>query len=160
MIIWGQSVSLTDRFKKAIDRFCECFNVTILTDKISNLHHPKAIYNVPAILSSLRWEDKANLIPDIVISIGGNYIFNNEIKALLRPAKIPHWQVGYEDKVCDPFRTLTEIFEMGEAFFLNNYHLQALLHIRMIMKKLGRKYLAKFRYQQQNVENYMPSVGF
>ena len=117
MIIWGQSVSLTDRFKKAIDRFCECFNVIILTDKISNLHHPKAIYNVPAILSSLRWEDKANLIPDIVISIGGNYIFNNEIKALLRPAKIPHWQVGYEDKVCDPFRTLTEIFEMGEAFF-------------------------------------------
>ena len=92
-------------------------NDIILTDKISNLHHPKAIYNVPAILSSLRWEDKANLIPDIVISIGGNYIFNNEMKALLRPAKIPHWQVGYEDKVCDPFRTLTEIFEMGEAFF-------------------------------------------
>ena len=83
MIIWGQSVSLTDRFKKAIDRFCECFNVIILTDKISNLHHPKAIYNVPAILSSLRWEDKANLIPDIVISIGGNYIFNNEIKFLI-----------------------------------------------------------------------------
>lgn len=25
--------------------------------------------------------------------------------------------MGYEDKVCDPFRTLTEIFEMSEAFF-------------------------------------------
>ncbi|RGN30317.1 2-succinyl-5-enolpyruvyl-6-hydroxy-3-cyclohexene-1-carboxylic-acid synthase [Bacteroides oleiciplenus] len=117
MIIWGQSVPSTECLKKAIDNFCKCFDTVILTDKISNFHHPKAIYNVPAILSSLKREDKTNLMPNIVISIGGNYIFNNEIKALLRPAKIPHWQVGYEDKVCDPFRSLTEIFEMGETFF-------------------------------------------
>lgn len=117
MVIWGQSVFFTERLNTAVDKFCECYNVAILTDKISNIHHPNAIYNVPAIFSSLKQENKKVLIPDIVISIGGNYIFNNEIKAILRPAKVPHWQVGYEDKVCDPFRSLTEIFEMSEAFF-------------------------------------------
>ncbi|MCD8093745.1 MAG: hypothetical protein LUF01_13345 [Bacteroides sp.] len=87
MVIWGQSVPLTERLKKAVDQFCACYNTVILTDKISNFHHSKAIYNIPIILSSANLEDKKKLIPDIIISIGGNYIFNNEIKALLRPEK-------------------------------------------------------------------------
>ena len=37
-------------------------------------------------------------MPDIVISIGGNYIFNNELKNFFRQGTIENWRVGLEDK--------------------------------------------------------------
>lgn len=117
MIVWGQSVTMTKEMEEAVTKFCNNFDAIILTDKMSNCHHPYAINNTTVVLGILRPMERLNLMPDIVITIGGNYIFNNELKAYLRGSNVKHWQVGKEDKVCDPFRKLTEIFEMDESFF-------------------------------------------
>lgn len=117
MIVWGQSCPMTDEMKEAITAFTDNFDAVILTDLMSNCHHPKAIKNTTVVLSLLKPEERENLRPDVVITVGANYIFNNELKSYLRPSKCEHWQVGKEDKVCDPFRHLTEIFEMEEALF-------------------------------------------
>lgn len=119
MIVWGQSVSQTEEFKKAINAFTEKFDAVILSDKMSNCHEPNSILNTTVVLASLRPVERENLRPDIVITIGGNYIFNNELKHYIRSTNTRHWQVGLEDKVCDPFHTLTEIFEMDEATFFS-----------------------------------------
>lgn len=117
MIVWGQSCMMTQIMKDAVTDFVENFDAVILTDYMSNCHHPKAIKNTTVTLSILKPEEKVNLMPDIVITVGGNYIFNNELKDFLRLSDVKHWQVGKEDKVCDPFRHLTEIFEMEEYLF-------------------------------------------
>lgn len=120
MIVWGQSVNMTDALMNAVTDFTENFDAVILTDKLSNCHHPKAILNTTVVLSLLRPEERENLTPDVVITIGGNYIFNGEIKSFLRGKNVEHWQVGNEDKVCDPFRCLTHIFEMSEDVFFQS----------------------------------------
>lgn len=117
MIVWGQSCTMTNELKCAIDLFTENFDAIILTDKISNCHHKNAINNTSAVLNIILPEEREHLAPDIVITIGANYIFNNELKGFLKPHNIEHWQVGLEDKVCDPFHKLTEIFEMEECLF-------------------------------------------
>lgn len=119
MIVWGQSVEQSKEFKKAIEDFSNNFDAIILTDKISNCHAKNSIQNTTVVLSILTPEERINFLPDIVITIGGNYIFNNELKYYLSTGQIEHWQVGYEDKVCDPFHRLTDIFEMGEYTFFN-----------------------------------------
>lgn len=117
MIVWGQSVTMTKQLEDAVTEFTRNFDAVILTDKISNCHHPRAVTNTTVVWRALRPLERVVLKPDIVISVGANYIFNNELKGYLRPANVKHWQVGKEDKVCDPFRSLTEIFEMEEDFF-------------------------------------------
>ena len=117
MIVWGQSVAMTKQLEDAVTEFTRNFDAVILTDKISNCHHPRAVTNTTVVWRALRPLERVVLKPDIVISVGANYIFNNELKGYLRPANMKHWQVGKEDKVCDPFRSLTEIFEMEEDFF-------------------------------------------
>jgi 2-succinyl-5-enolpyruvyl-6-hydroxy-3-cyclohexene-1-carboxylate synthase len=122
MIVWGQSVPLSKELADPLDRFCEKFNCVILTDKISNFHHSHAIENAFIVLHALGEKDKIELAPDVVISIGANYLFNNELKAYLKPHahKFENWFVGKEDSVCDPFWRLVELFSMHEATFLNN----------------------------------------
>ena len=117
MIVWGQSCPMTPELKDAIDDFTINFDAVILTDKISNCNHKYAIKNTTTVLGIILPEEKVNLSPDIVITIGGNYIFNNELKSFLASTGCEHWQVGLEDKVCDPFHKLTEIFEMEEHLF-------------------------------------------
>ena len=119
MIIWGQSVYPLHEVEKSENAFAEKYNVAVLTDKMSNCHANNAIINTTVTMSIMKGNQAPALQPDIVISIGANYIFNNEIKAYLKNGMSEHWQVGLEDKVCDPFHTLTDIFEMSESHFFD-----------------------------------------
>lgn len=117
MIIWGQSVSPLQAVSAAEEAFAEKYNAAVLTDKMSNCHAKNAIINTTITMRIMKDNQAPILQPDVVISIGGNYIFNNEIKKYLNDGNSEHWQVGREDKVCDPFHTLTDIFEMPEEYF-------------------------------------------
>ena len=117
MVIWGQAVYPLQTVEKAENMFAEVYDAVILTDKISNCHAKNAIINTTITMSIMKENQAPTLQPDIVVSIGANYIFNNEIKRYLKNGIAEHWQVGLEDKVCDPFHTLTDIFEMPEEHF-------------------------------------------
>lgn len=119
-IVWGQSVWKTSKLAEAVSLFVKTFDAVILTDYISNCRYEHAINNTTRILhTKFRIGEKENLLPDIIISVGGNYIFNGELKGFLNGTNIVHWQVGREDKVIDGFKKLTTVFEMSEEnFFL------------------------------------------
>lgn len=120
VIVWGQSVSQSDELNKAITLFLEKTGGVILTDKMSNCHNRYALSNTLLALVSMHPSEINFLMPDIIITLGGNYIFNNELKRFLKNGNIKHWQVGPQTNVCDPFWKLTEMFEMNEVdFFLN-----------------------------------------
>lgn len=119
MVIWGQAVNPLKDVEMAEKAFAKKYNVAVLTDKISNCHVDNAIINTTITMNIMKKNQVPALQPDVVISIGANYIFNNEIKSFLKKGNAEHWQVGREDKVCDPFHTLTDIFEMPEEYFFN-----------------------------------------
>lgn len=120
MIVWGQSVPASERLTKALDKFCEKYNCTILTDRISGCTHTNAILNAFVVLKAMTLDEQEKLAPDIVLDFGGNIVFNGEIKDYLKrnAPRMESWQVGPQSKVSDTFRKLTELFEMNEYTFL------------------------------------------
>ena len=96
MIIWGQSVYPLHEVEKSENAFAEKYNVAVLTDKMSNCHATNAIINTTVTMSIMKYNQAPALQPDIVITVGANYIFNNEIKAYLKNGTSEHWQVGKE----------------------------------------------------------------
>lgn len=120
MIVWGQSVPYSTDLDIAVSQFCELTKAVVLTDKISNCHSKYAINNTSVVLGILNKEERERLHPDIIVSLGGNYIFNGEIKFFAGIQNLECWQVGKEDKIIDPFRKLTEVFEMSEQFFFKH----------------------------------------
>ena len=117
MIVWGQSVFPLKSAIEAADVFTDKTDAVIITDNMSNCHCKNAIINTTSVLDFFRPSEMELAHPDYVISVGGNYIFNNELKKWLKGCKYIHWHVGTEGEVCDPFKQLTEIFEMPEEYF-------------------------------------------
>jgi 2-succinyl-5-enolpyruvyl-6-hydroxy-3-cyclohexene-1-carboxylate synthase len=119
MIVWGQSVPESIRLNETLDKFCQQYNTVILTDRISNCTHKNAILNAFVVLKSMTIKEQEELAPDIVLDLGGNIVFNGEIKNYLTryALKMQTWQIGSNAKVCDTFRKLTEMFEMKEYTF-------------------------------------------
>jgi 2-succinyl-5-enolpyruvyl-6-hydroxy-3-cyclohexene-1-carboxylate synthase len=120
LVICGQSVLQTNELKSSLENFLKRYNAVLLTDYMSNCHVEGAIKNSLATIHSIKQTEIITYIPDIVITLGGNYIFNVELKQLLAQGKSEHWLVGPEGEVCDPFHNLTEIFEMEEFLFFSN----------------------------------------
>ncbi len=119
MIVWGQSVDISDKLYKALDNFVERFGCVILTDRISNCLHKNALTNAFMVLKSMSIKEQEELAPDVIITLGGNMVFNSEIKAYVKTNALnaKSWQVGPESVICDTFRNLTEVFEMTESYF-------------------------------------------
>lgn len=117
-IHWGQSVFPSPELTTAVKQFVETFDAVILTDHISNCHESHAIDRTPCVFrTKFSVQEENTLEPDILISVGGNTIFNDIMKGRMKRWKSQHWQVGREDKVIDGFRRLTHMFEMSESFF-------------------------------------------
>jgi 2-succinyl-5-enolpyruvyl-6-hydroxy-3-cyclohexene-1-carboxylate synthase len=129
MLVWGQSVPQSIRLDQSLDKFCEQYNCVILTDRISRCTHKNAILNAFVVLKAMTLKEQEELAPDIVLDLGGNIIFNSEIKDYLKrnAPEMQCWQVGPSAKVTDTFRKLNEMFEMNENTFFE----------KMTKKKVG-----------------------
>lgn len=84
IVIWGQSVTPLKETEAAENTFAELYDVAVLSDKMSNCHATNAIINTTITMRIMKSNQIPELQPDIVISIGANYIFNNEMKAFLK----------------------------------------------------------------------------
>ena len=119
-VVWGQSVQQSETLSKSIDKFLEKTGGIILTDKMSNSHNEYALTNTLLALAAITPAETASMMPDVVISIGGNYIFNNEIKRFFKQGNIVNWQVSEDIEICDPFWRLTDKFNMSETDFFES----------------------------------------
>lgn len=116
-IIWGQSPPPSPGLLEAFNAFTEAFDVVTLADHLSNLNHPNRIrlpllyLRLPALRTPAFW-------PDIVITMGGNIVFQDNVNAIFRSYDVEHWRVDEDGEVSDPFRKLTDMFQMPpEQFF-------------------------------------------
>lgn len=118
MIVWGQSGPMDARLSKALEGFLAQFDCVVLADKLANCHGSHVIESAFLALRAMSIEQMTELAPDIVITLFGNYTYNDELKGYLKTSGKPYevWDLG-TSKVCDPFRHLTTIFETREANF-------------------------------------------
>lgn len=98
-------------------------NVAVLHEAQANLHGGRRfIGNIDSVLSILSAEEKEQLAPDVVITIGGSLV-SRFVKAWLRQISaqhrgVEHWHVGLQPYSVDCFMGLTRRIEMETAPFL------------------------------------------
>lgn len=103
---------------RALRRLAALPNFVVLTETISNLHGNEFISRIDTTLSAMTEQERAELAPDAVITLGGALV-SRMVKAFLRNCKpTDHWHVGRSHTTVDCFRSLTLRVEMAaETFF-------------------------------------------
>lgn len=110
------------KLNRAVARFTDHLNVTVMAETISNLHLYPEAYAVDSVFPIMSEEESLELMPDVIISIGGALV-SRMLKNYLRHAAeikpdIEHWSVGYQHTTVDCFQTLTLRVECDPAKFI------------------------------------------
>lgn len=120
LIIVGEGNPFTKFELESINSFCQHYDAAILSDKMSNCHAEYAVNTAFCVLHAISPKDLPDLSPDIVIFIRANYSFNPESKGFIQRCGCKEsWFVSPTGAVKDPFRNLTEIYEMDEFMFFS-----------------------------------------
>ncbi|TVT52990.1 MAG: 2-succinyl-5-enolpyruvyl-6-hydroxy-3-cyclohexene-1-carboxylic-acid synthase [Azoarcus sp. PHD] len=116
-VVWGQSSPPSAALLAAFDGFTQAFDVLTLADHLSNLNHASRV-RLPLLYLHLPAVQAPSMQPDIVITVFGNLVFQDNVNDLFRGSSVEHWQVGEDGDVSDPFRRLSDVFQMSpEQFF-------------------------------------------
>lgn len=107
------------RLNRALCRLAELPNVVVLTESVANLHGEKFISRIDSTLCRLSEEEREELRPDVVLTLGGALV-SRMIKAWIRtmPGEVEHWHVDISHTTVDCFRHLTRRIEMQPAVFM------------------------------------------
>lgn len=110
MVLYGQSKPCNNDQICNIEKFVKGCNAIIAVDMLSNLDCEGCIntFNASRILSENKLDE---LLPDIVISVNGNFL--SYIRTILKnnADKVEHWIVSETGNVQDPFHCLSTIIE-------------------------------------------------
>lgn len=123
LVICGQKSFVTKELKEEIANFFKKFNSTIIVDYMSNVNFEYGINTVVSMDSRYASIDKVKeLLPDIVISFGGQVF--SEIKVQLRKFqnKFEHWSIQENGKIVDLFKNITTIFECSPEYFFSYFN--------------------------------------
>lgn len=107
------------RLNRALARMASLPNVVVLTETVSNLHSPLFISRIDSTLSTLSDDERQQLIPDTVITVGGALV-SGKLKAWIRSlSETEHWYVGEGDRTVDCFRHLSMRIDMSPSIFMS-----------------------------------------
>lgn len=119
MILVGQMMP-NGSIERLLARMAEDPSVIILTETTSNVHHPHFIDCIDRVIESLTEQEKRELQPDLLVTIGGAVI-SKKIKALLRQWPVSqHWNINPDPEALhtDTYLHLTHTFFMPPETFL------------------------------------------
>lgn len=120
LILYGQDNNVTEEKIKKLEKIFDSYNCVISVDKLSNIHCKGSIETTRAALSTKMSGSFNELIPDIVITIGGNVAWDGKFSLKGFKNQFESWLVTEEGKVQDYYKNLTTIFEMTMEEFLDN----------------------------------------
>jgi 2-succinyl-5-enolpyruvyl-6-hydroxy-3-cyclohexene-1-carboxylate synthase len=117
MIICGL-MPKNEILNQVLDQLASRPDVAVLVENTSNLYSDKFSHCIDRSLNSIKEEEMASFIPDLVIKIGGP-IVSKKIKALFRRHKPKFlWNLGKENKYMDTFMSLTHVINTDPSQFL------------------------------------------
>ncbi len=119
LVICGQKNNVSEELNNRIKDFFERFNCAVIVDHMSNVNFDNGINSIVSMDDNYINIPMINkLMPDVVISFGGQ-VFSG-LKGQLRKNydKFEHWLITEDGMICDLFRGLKNIFECRpEEFF-------------------------------------------
>ena len=118
LVTCGQKSYVSDQLKNNIAEFFEKYNATIVVDYMSNVEFEKGINTTVCMDSRYASMDKVKeLLPELVISFGGQ-IFSG-IKEQLRKfnGKFEHWLIQEDGRVVDLYKSINTVFECTPEIF-------------------------------------------
>ncbi len=119
LILYGQNYIPTDAQRVNIEKFASRYNCVILADWLSNLHGSNVVHS----FNSLRQIDQETfnkeLLPEIVITVGGKNVMNHPINYKLRraPQSLRHWRVAPDGRIQDLYFHLSSVLECNQDWF-------------------------------------------
>lgn len=123
MVICGQKNQVSDKLKKGLEDFFKKYNSIIVVDYMSNVDIENSFNSVAFMDTNFINSDITNkVLPDIVISYGGQ-IFSS-IKAELKNncGKFEHWLINESGEIIDPFKSITNVFECKPELFFEKFN--------------------------------------
>lgn len=118
LVTCGQNSYASPALKKSLSEFFKKYNSTISVEYMSNVDLEEGLnLNVCMDARYVTKKKVKELLPDIVISFGGN-IFSG-IKEQLRKfdGKFEHWLIQEDGRVVDLYKSITTIFECKPEYF-------------------------------------------
>lgn len=117
MVVWGQGIFPDEATFEALDKFTSHTDSIVIADHLGNLHHWSRLERAYTTMGSGHARS-GELVPDIVITLGGTLFLVDEVKSLLRGREVEHWRVDPDGHIVDPFWQLTDLFQTTVRDFL------------------------------------------
>lgn len=119
LLIYGQNHPISKEEEDIIHTFTTKYNCAIAVDHLSNIKLSSTIetFMISRIISD---EDFDTLMPEIVISLHGNYTSYIRNK-LVNKKGFEHWLIDSSGDVADPFKCLTTIFKCSSTEFFEHF---------------------------------------
>lgn len=147
------------RVSRAIDRLSEIPNIAVMTEAQANIHARDIISNIDVTLSSMSPDVKNEMLPDVVITVGGSLV-SRFVKAWLRGRTgIEHWHIGERAWSVDCFMCLTRRIELPPASILPQLA-SALQPYRQSDSTYKRSWLDIARRATERYREYVSTAGW
>lgn len=118
LVTCGQKNYVSDELKAQINMFFKKYNSTIIVDYMSNLDFEEGINTTILMDSNYVSSDKMKeLMPEIVISFGGQIFSGIKVQLKNNNGKFEHWLIQENGQVVDLYKSLKNIFECTPEYF-------------------------------------------
>ena len=122
MILAGQ-LPVCSELKDEIVRISKLDNVIVLTESISNLHDEHFVENIDRCITPMNDYELEELMPDLLITIGGA-IISKRIKSALRKFRpLHHWYIDPYHGFMDTYQCLTMAIPMEPYEFFKEFNI-------------------------------------
>lgn len=120
LVVCGERIPPCKKELEYIAKFASKYNCVIATEHVSNVRCEGSLdlFGAAQVMPLDKFTDFA---PDIVISLGGNFISRLKDMMRAKPAKTKHWLIDEGGRVCDLFKSLTSIFECTPMDFFEYF---------------------------------------
>ena len=110
-----------ETLRQLLNEIAQDTTVIVLAETTSNLIGPSFIHQIDPILTTIQEEEIDNFQPELLITIGGNFI-SKKIKQFLRKNKpAQHWHIEETDYHIDTFQSLTKSIPIEAATFFKQF---------------------------------------
>lgn len=148
LLVCGQNSYVSEELKAGIKCFFACFNSAVVADYMSNIEMNESLnLNICMDARYVTASKVKELLPDLVISFGGQIFSGVKDQFKKYPYKFKHWLVQEDGNIVDAFRSITTVFECSPEYFF-----------RRVVAVAGKGTNDKEYYHQ--LKSYVDSVEF
>lgn len=119
MVLAGQ-LNPNLALEKTLAAFVAKAEAVVLHEHLSNLHNEQFVGSIDALMAAILNENSIDYHPDLLISIGGQFV-SKSLKQFLRNVKpAEHWHLSLGTEHFDTYQSLTKVIQTEAADFFES----------------------------------------